>query len=282
MPVKLYNFHLLLFLLAMPALKAEAQVSDLSGYKIFVNPGHGGYDSDDRFIAATGFWESEGNLVKGLFLREILQNLNATVFMSRVTNTTADDLPLSTISAMANAANVDFFLSIHSNGFDGTQNRPLMLFRGYDNAPAFPAAKEMAQIMWQKIFENGNCWTNNNPYVKGDWTFYPSWGTQGLGVLRNLTMPGVLSEGSFHDYIPESWRLRNTDFLHHESWALARSFIEYYKSDQLSSGIIAGIIRDPLRSPPWFFKAGTKDAAMPLNGAQVTLTPGNKTYQVDN
>ena len=273
---------MLLLLTVVPALKTEAQVSDLSGYKIFVNPGHGGYDSDDRYIPATGFWESEGNLVKGLFLREILQNLNATVFMSRVTNTTADDLPLSAISEMANAANVDFFLSIHSNGFDGTQNRPLMLFRGYDNDPVFPAAKEMGQIMWQKVFENGNCWTNNNPYVKGDWTFYPSWGTQGLGVLRNLTMPGVLSEGSFHDYIPESWRLRNTDFLHHESWALARSFLQFYNANPLSSGIIAGIIRDPLRAPPWYFKAGTKDAALPLNGAQVTLIPGNKTYQVDN
>ncbi|MFO7573965.1 MAG: Ig-like domain-containing protein [Bacteroidales bacterium] len=282
MPAKLYHLHILLLLLAVPALNSKAQVSDLSGYKIFVNPGHGGYDSNDRFIEATGFWESEGNLVKGLFLREILQNLNATVFMSRITNTTADDLPLSTISEMANAANVDFFLSIHSNGFDGTQNRPLMLFRGYDNDPVFPASKEMAQIMWQKVFENGNCWTNNNPYVKGDWTFYPSWGTQGLGVLRNLTMPGVLSEGSFHDYIPESWRLRNTDFLHHESWALARSFMQYYNADPSGFGIIAGIIRDPLRSPPWYFKAGTKDSALPLNGAQVTLTPGNKTYQADN
>ena len=280
--MKLHHLFILLAILSVASLKAGAQVSDLSGYKIFINPGHGGYDSDDRFIPATGFWESEGNLVKGLFLRTLLQNLNATVYMSRVTNTTADDLPLSTISAMANAANVDFFLSIHSNGFDGTQNRPLMLFRGYDDAPVYPASKEMAQIMWQKVFENGNCWTNNSPYVKGDWTFYPSWGTQGLGVLRNLTMPGVLSEGSFHDYIPESWRLRNTDFLHHESWALARSFIQYFNADPLSSGIIAGIIRDPLRSPAWYFRPGTKDAALPLNGAQVTLTPGNKIYQVDN
>jgi len=265
----------------MPAV-VTAQITDLSGYKIFINPGHGGFDSNDRFIEATGFWESQGNLVKGLFLRTLLQNMNATVFMSRETNTTADDLPLSTISALANAANVDFFLSIHSNGWDGTQNRPLMLFRGYDNDPVYPQSKVMAEIMWQKVFDNGNCWTNNNPYVKGDWTFYPDWGTQGLGVLRNLTMPGVLSEGSFHDYIPESWRLLNTGFLHHESWALARSFFQFYNVTAPGHGVIAGIVRDPERSPSWYFKPGTKDQYLPVNGAVATLTPGNKTFITDN
>ncbi|MBA4323301.1 MAG: hypothetical protein C0408_10845, partial [Odoribacter sp.] len=133
-----------------------------------------------------------------------------------------------------------------------------------------------------KVFEKGNCWTNSSVWVKGDWSFYPEWGTQGLGVLRNLTMPGVLSEGSFHDYIPESWRLRNTSFLHHESWAFARAFIEYKNVTPVSNGLIAGIVRDPLRSPPWYFKPGTKDVAVALNGAKVTLQPGNKSYVVDN
>ena len=44
----------------------NAQKTDLTGYRIFINPGHGGYDSDDRHMLATDFWESEGNLVKGL------------------------------------------------------------------------------------------------------------------------------------------------------------------------------------------------------------------------
>jgi N-acetylmuramoyl-L-alanine amidase len=260
----------------------NAQITDLSGYKIFINPGHGGFDSNDRYMETTGFWESQGNLVKGLFLRTLLTNMNATVYMSRVTNTTDDDLPLSAISELANAANADFFLSIHSNGFDGTQNRPLMLFRGYDNQPVYPLSKDMASIMWQKVFENGNCWTHSGVYVKGDWSFYPDWGTQGLGVLRGLTMPGVLSEGSFHDYIPESWRLLNNDFLHHESWALARSFLEFWNVVPVPFGVIAGIVRDSTRSPGWYYKQGTRDEALPVNGATVTLMPGSKTYIVDN
>lgn len=276
-----YLIRVILIFVLLAPFKLQAQLSDFTGYKVFINPGHGGHDSDDRHMITTDFWESDGNLTKGLFLRELFQNMHATVFMSRTTNTTADDLPLSTISAMANAANVDFFLSIHSNGYDGTQNQPLMLFRGYDNQPVYPESKVMAGIMWQKLFEKGNCWTNSNVYVKGDWTFYPDWGTQGLGVLRGLTMPGVLSEGSFHDYIPESWRLLNKDFLHHESWAFLRSFIEYKNVKPLTHGIIAGTVRDPLRSPSWYFKPGTKDAALPLNNARVELEPGNRVYKVD-
>jgi hypothetical protein len=272
-----YTLFSILFLITLTD-PLQAQLPDFTGYKIFINPGHGGHDSDDRHMIATDFWESDGNLEKGLYL-----NMKATVFMSRTTNNTSDDLPLSTISAMANSANVDFFLAIHSNGFDGNQNQPLMLFRGYDNQPVYPDSKVMAGIMWQKLFEKGNCWTSSNVYVKGDWTFYPEWGDKvGLGVLRNLTMPGVLSEGSHHDYIAESWRLRNSDFLHHESWALARSFIEYKNVTPVSHGVVAGVVRDPVRSPTYYFKPGTKDEALPLNGAKVTLKPGNMTYQVDN
>jgi hypothetical protein len=269
----------LLILLSGACLKA--QKADLTGYRIFINPGHGGYDSDDRHMLATDFWESEGNLVKGLYLRDILRNLKADVYMSRTTNNTGDDLPLSAISQMANELNIHFFLSIHSNGFDGKQNHPLMLFRGYDNQPVYPDSKTMALIIWQKVFEKGNCWTGSNVWVKGDWSFYPDWGTQGLGVLRGLTMPGVLSEGSFHDYIPEGWRLRNTDFLQHEAWAFLRSFIEFQNVTPLQHGVIAGVIRDSLISPAWYFKPGTRDEAMPLNGATVTLVPGNRKYNVD-
>ena len=109
-----YLLILILFLINSAAVIAQSQLPDFNGYKIFINPGHGGYDSDDRHILATGFWESEGNLIKGLFLRDIMVNMKATVFMSRTNNTTSDDLPLSAISAMANSAYVDFFLSIRT------------------------------------------------------------------------------------------------------------------------------------------------------------------------
>jgi hypothetical protein len=283
MSERLVYFILFLFLLfAGTVQQSSCQTPDFTGYRLFINPGHGGYDSDDRHMLETEFWESEGNLVKGLFLRQLMINLKATTFMSRTTNTTADDLPLSSISAMANAANADFFLAIHSNGYNGTQNQPLMLFRGYDDQPVYPESKVIAGIIWDKVYEKGNCWTSSTRWVKGDWTFYPDWGIQGLGVLRGLTMPGVLSEGSFHDYIPEGWRLRNHDFLHHESWAFVRALTQHENVTPVTHGLIAGIVRDTMKIPSWYFKPGTRDQRLPMNGAQVTLIPGNRKYKVDN
>lgn len=269
----------MILLLSFPA---HGQKADFDGVRIFINPGHGGHDGDDRHMVETEFWESDGNLEKGLFLRDILQARKATVYMSRVTNNTGDDLPLSSIVAMANAANADFFLAIHSNGFDGTRNQPLVLFRGYDDQPAIPASKVLAGILWDKLFEKSNCWTHTSKWVKGDFTFYPEWNNSGLGVLRGLTMPGVLSEGSFHDYVPEGWRLRNNNHLHHESWAMLRAMQEFWNVAQEPTGIIAGTVRDQLTSPPYYFRTGTRDEHIPINGAVVTLMPLNRSVTLDN
>ncbi len=277
------RYFLGLFILAiLSPLKMHCQQADFTGIRVFINPGHGGNDSNDRHMVATDFWESEGNLEKGLFLRDLLEARNATVYMSRITNFTADDLPLSTIVTLANTSNADVFLSIHSNGFDGTRNQPLVLFRGYDDQPEIAAAKVLAGILWDKLFEKSNCWTHTSKWVKGDFTFYPEWNNSGLGVLRGLTMPGVLSEGSFHDYVPEGWRLRNSNHLHHEAWSMLRALSQFENVVPEPTGIIAGTVRDLLTSPEYYFKPGTKDEALPINGAVVTLNPGGIARTIDN
>lgn len=270
-------FLLLLFTIATIAVNSQ----DFSGIKIFINPGHGGHDSDDRHIVVTDFWESESNLEKGLYLRDILSRMGAEIIMSRTQNRSVDDLPLSQISQMANENNVDYFHSIHSNGFTGTINYPLVLFRGYDNDPVFPEAKEMAKIMWTKLFENGTAFNYTNQNYRGDWSFYSDWGTQGLGVLRGLSMPGVLSEGSFHDYIPESWRLKNSEYLLREAWVFAKCFIEYYEKSTLNTAIVHGIVRDKRKESEYYHLTGTKDKYLPLNGTEVKLLPDEITYQCD-
>ncbi len=252
--------------------------NDFTGITIFVNPGHGGNDSDDRHMIETDFWESEGNLAKGLHLKALLQNRNAEVFMSRETNLTADDLALSSIGAMANEANADFFLSIHSNGYAGTSNQPLVLYRGYTNDPVFDESKVFARMLNKRLLEKGDFWTSNSEWIAGDWTFY-NWGTSGLGVLRTLEMPGVLSEGSFHDYVAEGWRLKNDDYLLHEAWAFSRTFTEYFQVVPAETGIVAGVVRNPFKSPNYYFKTGTNDEDIPVNNALVTLMPGNIEYR---
>ncbi len=263
----------------------SALAQDFTGYKFYINPGHGGTDpANDRYIPETGFWESEGNLIKGLYFRDLLLKYNARVIMSRVTNYESDDRALSNIAAEANANNVDFFHSIHSNatGTTSKANYTLMLFRGYDNQPVFPAAKNMSQIMYNEIHSANRTESFSNG-VRGDWSFYPQWGDKvGLGVLRPLTMPGVLSEGSFHDYIPESFRLTNKSYCHHEAVAFLRSFVKFYNKGSLPYGTIAGIVRDFTKDVSYTWLSSLpNDKKQPINGITVRMEPGGRVYHGD-
>ena len=88
-----------------------------------------------------------------------------------------------------------------------------MLYRGFTNDPVSPEAKVMAGILNNHLLENqATSWSKNPPRLAGDYDFY-DWGVGvGLGVLRKLTVPGMLSEGSHHDYIPETYRLLNNEY----------------------------------------------------------------------
>ena len=248
---------------------------NLSGIKICIDPGHSGHESDDRYIAFTGFWESEGNLAKATAVEKYLEALGANIILTRRGNGNdyPDDLSLSQRVAVANSNNVDHFHSIHSNGYNGKSNYSLMLFQGNDNKPTWDEALELSNIMGKKLKSHNR---TTALYVRGDFDFYGT-GQAYLGVLKNLQMPGQLSEGSFHDYIPESFRLQNNDYKKHEAWAITRSFIEYFEAGDLPHGIIAGTVKDLQRSVEYPYITGA-DKRLPINNITVTLEPGNKTY----
>lgn len=277
-----------LFMLAA-ATAVTVNAADLNGLKIYVNPGHGGYDSDDRNVAIppyalhdeNGFWESKSNLVKGLALRDMLESFGTHVDMSRTTNTTADDRNLEEIGEEANKCQSDFFFSIHSNatGTSNRTNQPLMLYRGYTDDPVFPEAKEMSGILNKWLLDNQiSSWSSKNQWLAGDWTFY-DWGTSGLGVLRKLTVPGMLSEGSYHDYIPETYRLMNSEYCWLEAYHFVQAIMEYFgTSEKFTTGVIGGSLMDSrqIRTDPVY---GTTffehDKALPIMNATVTLLNEN-------
>lgn len=249
---------------------------------IYINPGHGGHDSNDRNVVIypytqgdpEGFWESNSNLDKGLMLRDMLQAKGMTVHMSRVTNTTEDDLGLSTIDALANKTKADFFFSIHSNatGTSSRVNFPLMLYRGYDNEPVRPNNQKMSELLGPQLYENGaTVWTNNYS-VRGDWSFYHSWGDKvGLGVLRTLTIDGMLSEGSFHDYIPETYRLMNREFKWLEAWHFRKAVDQLYGLEGDTKGVIVGRINDSRLKRDVSYITFKEDKYVAIHNAKVEL-----------
>ncbi len=250
------NKKLIISALLAGAMALGASAKEASEITVYINPGHGGYDSDDRNVVIApytqgdqnGYWESKSNLVKGLALRDMLQAKGYKVVMSRVNNTTDDDLPLSTIVARANASGANIYFSIHSNatGTSARRNFPLMLFRGFDKEPDNPDDYTICEILNKYLLQNqATYWTNPTVNIRGDWTFHSEWGYKvGLGALRGLKVAGLLSEGSFHDYIPETYRLMNEEYCWLEAWHFRKTVDEFFGVAGVSTGVVAGRISD--------------------------------------
>lgn len=251
---------------------------DLSGIRICLDPGHSGHESDDRGMS-NGFWESESNLTKGLHVKALLEDLGATVFITRTGNGDyyPDDKSLLQRAGVANSNNVDFFLSIHSNAFNGKTNYAMAIFNGYTNAPRRQLSKDMANILSQRIHTANR---TTSAVSIGDLTLNPGW-TYGYGVLYPANMPANISEGSFHDYFPESYRLLNIDYRKKEAWALAQSFIEYFNKTPYGIGHIAGLVRDDYETVS-YYAITSADEKQPIDNITATLTPGNIVYNGDS
>ena len=259
---------------------------------VYINPGHGGYDSDDRNMViypfsqgdSAGSWESKSNLRKGLALQEILQKKGYKTSISRVTNTTADDLALSTIVALCNQSGADVFYSIHSNatGTSAVNNFPMVFYRGYTGSPQVANADVLAADLEPYLYASQSTVWTHNYQIWGDWSFRPEWGTQGYGVLRGNRAVANLSEGSFHDYIPEAYRLLGLQYCWMEGWNISLGADKYFdRLGYFSQGVVSGNVRDDrikrLQENPQPFIVYGDDNLMPIHNAAVRLLDDNGT-----
>lgn len=269
---------------------ADAKPSD---FRIYINPGHGGYTSDDRNIAiypfaqgdTLGFYESTSNLHKGLKLDTMLRELGFQTKMSRVLNRQDDDRALSAIVEEANAWDSDYMLSIHSNA-GGPSNYVLMLYAGVDTddthtyptpTPCSDESREISTLIGNCFIENAiTTWTSSVPRIAGDKTFARTamgW-SNGYGVLRGLRVPGVISEGCMHDYRPETYRLMNMDYKYKESFYFRKVFLEYFCHTGMSTGAVGGQVRDAFNKmlfPAVTTIRNSRDELLPIDRATVDL-----------
>lgn len=274
-----------------------------------------------------GFWESNSNLDKGLALDSMLRELGVQTKMSRRTNNdgggndadlletklkqgtitkaqyddmlaNGDDRALSAIVAESNAWKPNFMISIHSNA-GGPSNYVLELYAGVDPddtytyptpTPCSDESRAVVTVIGNQLQSNTlTPWTTSSPMIRGDKSFGRTamhW-SDGYGVLRRLTSAGTISEGSMHDYIPETYRLMNIDYRRKEAWYFTKSFMNYYCGRQLAAGVIGGQLRDANNKqlfPDIVRQRKTNDELDPLCGATVELLQGGeviKTYTTD-
>lgn len=267
-------------------IKVKNPVSKKDVPRVFINPGHGGHDSDDRHIPTwvigardtMHYYESNSNLTKALALEEILTNKGYETALSRRTNTTEDDLDLFEIVSLAANSGADVFFSIHSNatGIEKRINFPLGLYRGWDGKPAVEGSLKLSDMVMKHLYANQTTVWTHEQRSRGDWSFY-DWGYKvGLGVLRFNKLPGFLSEGSFHDYLPERERLLCDSYCWLEAWNQSLGFDEYFgRKGKFKNGVIAGTVRwsdkDRMDDDQRLFG---EDKLKPVNGALLRLYTG--------
>ncbi len=273
--------------------RRAAKEAEPKDFRIYINPGHGGHDSDDRNITIypfaqgdpLGFWESNSNLDKGLKLDTMLRDLGFQTMMSRTLNRTEDDRALSAIVEEANVWDADFMLSIHSNA-GGPSNYVLMLYAGVDTddthtyptpTPCSDESRAISTLIGNYFIQNAiTTWTSSVPRIAGDKTFARTamgW-SNGYGVLRGLRVPGVISEGCMHDYRPETYRMMNMDYKYKESFYFRKVFLEYFCQRTMPTGAIGGQVRDAFNKmlfPNIVKIRNSRDELLPIDRATIDL-----------
>ncbi len=310
----------------------------LEGVRVYINPGHGSWGPNDRpmptisypKLASTGmpdhdgFYESNTNLWKCFELGDRLEAAGAFIMYSRtdcgpwpyekvngeypgyswpeyseLPDYEAYNRPLSDIREEADANNMDYFVSIHSNAAtEGTSTNYLYLaLRGDSVAqPAYSTAamkayveecNKRAQVAWPHVYdamgkglEIHTHYTYDNRKIA----------QQSLGVLRH-SVPGWLSEGYFHTYQPSRHRALNRDYCREEGLRYYRGIAAWYGLEGAAAddkGYILGTVKDlheKMVHDLYKYNPKTHDQFVPLNGAVVTLLKSGleiAKYTVDN
>ena len=267
-----------------------------SAAKIYINPGHGSWHANCRnmllvniphYNDTLGFYESNTNLWKGLFLEKKLLGAGYQVKMSRRysggTNEQENsqyDKALHVIGAESQAYGSDYFISIHSNAHqDGAvTNYPLFIHKGYDGSESNSGSIWGEKILWThhyEIWQQGQehnsypNYNNNNKNIRGGMSMN-GWD---YGVLRTQYRPGTLVEGYFHTYQPGRHRAMQPDWCRQEGLRYFRGFTEMYGTAKDTKGYIMGYIRtkDKQINQTNYTGRSANDIYYPINGARVVL-----------
>lgn len=205
----------------------------LKGFKICLDPGHGGQGHiSDYKRGPTGVREADVNLQVALHLRNMLQEVGATVVMTRV-----DDsyVSLSTRSQIANESSADFFISLHHNGIDNPEtNYTSTWYHG--DADDSRQSLDLARYVQQGVSDALQLPNSPATGLFSDKLVT----TSGFGVLRLTKCPAVLCEASFLSNLEEEARLKKDDYLRKEAYGYFLGLARY-----VAAGFPKGILVAP-------------------------------------
>lgn len=179
--------------------------------KLCIDPGHGGYDSG---AVGNGLQEKDLTLDICLKLKSILEYNGINIILTRAGDYAPDyqnnlNGDLSARVQVAEAAQVDLFLSVHINAGGGTGVEVLISGTG---GRAETAANKVLPYLVQ-----AGGWANRG--VK----------TQNLFVLRETSMPAILTENGFIDQVKDAVNLKDPNFRQSLAVAHAKGICDYFE-----------------------------------------------------
>ncbi len=175
----------------------EQELGKINSKTVVIDPGHGGYDSGA--VGPTKILEKDVNLAISLKLGAILKANGINVIYTRISDnvswTTDITNDLQTRCDIANNANADFFICIHSNA---SNNNTAVGTETY-----YSRNKEKDKAIAETI---------QNALVAANGLSNRGAQTAGFYVLNNTKMPAVLVELGFISNPREEQLLNSADF----------------------------------------------------------------------
>ena len=174
--------------------------------KIMIDPGHGGKDPG---AVANGLREKDLTLEIGLRIGELLMSRGAEVHFTRVLD---EFVELSERARMANAAGVDYFLSVHINAGGGSG------FESYTYPGTTGATAAYRNVIHRRV---ASVFTSAGFSDRGQ-------KQANLAVLRETKMPAVLLEFGFIDNPRDAAKLKDPAWLEQLAQATAAGVAEAF------------------------------------------------------
>jgi N-acetylmuramoyl-L-alanine amidase len=231
----------ILFLLI--SFTASAQVTGLSGWNIYLDPGH----SQNENVGAWGYSEAHKVLRVGLALREMLLNETDidTVYICRTTDT--ELVSLSQRTTHANQVGAAWYHSIHSDAGSSTANSTLLLWGQMpDLSEKTPNGGKAMSSHMVDLLTRG--YRTNTSGSKGDYSFYGKCPDTRpcpyLWVNYATNMPSELSEAGFHTHPTQNMINMNAEWKKLEARTFFWSILKHHNIARPATNIVAGHIKD--------------------------------------
>ncbi|GAA0856222.1 hypothetical protein GCM10008916_04920 [Clostridium nitritogenes] len=196
------------------SIKPFSNTVDRNYYKVFIDPGHGGYDDGS---SGNGLLEDELNLQIGLKLQKKLEARGIEVKMSRTSDVY---LSLGERAEMANEYGADIFVSNHINSFEQASANGIETYYHRDKSSHKPLSDDI-----------------QNNAIKQTGAVDRGVKNANFAVLRESTMPSSLFEAGFISNKAEASKLGSDAYQDKLATALADGIEKYLKDNIKLNGV---------------------------------------------